>query len=227
MPPRALLFDFDGVIADTENVHVAAWQRTFAAMGWEVADEVCARAVEIDDRAFLAEVFEKRKILDGNVEGWVSRKQELTLSLLADSPRVYPGLIALVDRLKRFGTVKLAVVSTTWRANIVTVLKAAEIYPAFSLIVGKESVKSVKPDPEAYKLAVQSLGLRPGDAVALEDSASGLASARGAGVRAVAVGHRQAAGDWVGNHEFVADLRKTDVVLAAIGLPTGPKINAP
>ena len=42
MPLRALLFDFDGVLADTENIHVAAWQRTFADLGWEVPDEVCA-----------------------------------------------------------------------------------------------------------------------------------------------------------------------------------------
>ncbi|MBV8266223.1 MAG: HAD family phosphatase, partial [Planctomycetaceae bacterium] len=43
-PPRAILFDFDGVIADTENIHIAAWQRTLAALGWEMSDESCARA---------------------------------------------------------------------------------------------------------------------------------------------------------------------------------------
>ena len=42
MSLRALLFDFDGVLADTENIHVAAWERTFADLGWEVPDEVCA-----------------------------------------------------------------------------------------------------------------------------------------------------------------------------------------
>jgi HAD superfamily hydrolase (TIGR01509 family) len=221
MPTRALLLDFDGVIADTENVHVAAWQRTFAAMGWEVADEVCARAMEIDDRAFLAEVFDQRKILHGNIDGWVGRKQELTLSLLTDSPRVYPGVAELIERVKGLGTVKLAAVSTTWRANIVTVLKAANLYSAFSLIVGKEDVKAAKPDPEGYTLAVGSLGLRPRDTVALEDSATGLSAARGAGVRAVAVGHRKAFGPWVGTHEFLDDLRRTDLVLAKIGLATG------
>src|SRR5689334_19316005 len=107
MPPRALLFDFDGVIADTENVHVAAWQRTFAAMGWEAADEVCARSMEVDDRVFLSEVFARREITDGDIDGWVGRKQELTLSLLTDAPRVYSGVAALVDRVKGLGAVKL------------------------------------------------------------------------------------------------------------------------
>ena len=51
---RAVLFDFDGVIADTENHHVAAWQRTFGLMGWLVPDLVCSRAAEQDDHEFLA-----------------------------------------------------------------------------------------------------------------------------------------------------------------------------
>ncbi len=220
LTPRALLLDFDGVIADTENIHVAAWQRTFDAMGWEVADEVCARSMEVDDRVFLADVFESRKIVDGNVNGWVLRKQELTLSMLNDAPRVYPGVVSLVERVRKLGTVKLAVVSTTWRANVVCVLRAAGLYSAFSLIVGKDDVKATKPDPEPYRLAVKSLGLRPGEVVTLEDSPSGLASARAAGVRAVAVGHRRAFGDWAGSGDFLEDLRKTDAVLATIGLST-------
>jgi beta-phosphoglucomutase len=220
MSLRALLFDFDGVIADTENVHIAAWQRTFAAMGWEVADEVCAQAMELDDRAFLAQVFLQRKIAGGNIEGWVRRKQELTTVLLADCPRVYPGVAALVERVR--GKVKLAVVSTTWRANIVTVLKASGLYPAFTLIVGKEDVAATKPDPAPYRLAIKSLGIMPGEAVALEDSSSGLASARDAGLRAVAVGHRLTKGSWIGASPYLPDLSKTDQVLAALGIEWDP-----
>src|SRR5262245_54222506 len=120
MSLRAILFDFDGVIADTENVHVAAWQRTFAALGWEVADDVCARAAEVDDRAFLAEIFAEKGIEGGDVEGWVRRKQRLTVQMLADSPRLYPGLAELVIRLR--GRYRLAVVSGTWRENVAVVL---------------------------------------------------------------------------------------------------------
>ena len=123
MPPRAVLFDFDGVIADTENIHVAAWQRTFGLMGWRYRPTSLRRAAEIDDRDFLAEVFAGKEIDGGDVDGWVRRKQELTVALLADSPRIYPGVAELVARLR--GRVRLAVVSTTWRENIETVLRAA------------------------------------------------------------------------------------------------------
>ena len=82
MTPKAILFDFDGVIAETENHHIAAWQRTLGAMGWQVADEVAARAVEVDDREFLADLFTARGIPVDKVDEWVERKQELTVQLL-------------------------------------------------------------------------------------------------------------------------------------------------
>lgn len=216
MPPRALLFDFDGVLADTENVHVAAWQRTFDLLGWEVPDEVCARAVEIDDRAFLAEVFARRKVEGGDIEGWVRRKRALAASLLSDSPRIYPGVSDLVGSARAL--VRLAVVSTTWRANIEVVLEVAGLRDAFPVLVGKEDVRAVKPDPECYRLALSRLGIKPEEAVALEDSASGLAAARGAGIRTVAVGHRLPRGEWSGPSDYVPDLTQTAEVLALLGL---------
>src|SRR5947208_1861258 len=115
MPPRAVLFDFDGVIADTENIHIASWERTFGLLGLDVPAGACVRAAEVDDRAFLAEVFAGKQVGDGDIAGWVRRKQDLTVALLADAPRVYPGVVPLVQGLR--GRVRLAVVSTTWREN--------------------------------------------------------------------------------------------------------------
>ncbi len=83
---RALLLDFDGVIADTENHHVAAWQRTLAALGWQVPDEVAARAAEVDDRLFLRDLFADQQIEGGEIEGWVQKKQALAIQMLRDAP---------------------------------------------------------------------------------------------------------------------------------------------
>ena len=69
--------------------------------------------------------------------------------------------------------------TTTWRRNVEIVLAASGLADAFALVVAKEDVSAVKPDPEAYDLAVKRLKLRPSQAVALEDSPTGLASARG------------------------------------------------
>ncbi|MFO0909596.1 MAG: HAD family phosphatase [Isosphaeraceae bacterium] len=215
-PPRALLFDFDGVIADTENHHIAAWQRTLAAIGWVVSDEVCQKAMEKDDRIFLAELFTEREIKGGDVEGWVRRKQTLTQTLLADAPRIYPGIAALLERLR--GKVTLGVVSTTWRDNVTLVLEAARLRSYFDLIIAKEDVVLPKPDPEPYRRAVESLSLSPEQAVAIEDSPGGIASALGAGLRALAVGHRHGEGPWTCGAPFLADLRQTEAVIQQLGL---------
>jgi len=216
MPIRAVLFDFDGVIADTENVHIAAWQRTLARLGWELPDEICANAAEVDDRKFLADLFARRKIEQGDVEGWVRSKQELTATMLADSPRLYPGVAELVRALAT--RVRMAVVSTTWRENIAIVLHSAGLEDYFQTVVGKQDVRDVKPEPEGYLLALERLGLGPEEAIALEDSMTGLAAARSAGVTALAVGHRQPRGDWVGMSGFVDDLTNTADVIARLGL---------
>lgn len=215
MSPRAVLLDFDGVIADTENIHVVAWERTFAALGWDVPPEVCARAAEEDDRLFLASVFAGRGIDDGDIDGWVRRKQGLTVGMLADAPRVYPGLIGLIGRLA--DRARLAIVSGTWRENVEIVLKAAGLAERFELIVAKEEVATPKPDPEPYRHALGRLGLGPDQAMALEDSPSGLESARGAGLRCIAVGHRRPAGAWTGDAPYLADLTDADRVLMMLG----------
>src|SRR5262245_59743117 len=116
MPPKAILFDFDGVIAETENQHVAAWQRTASFIGLQITDEVAARALEVDDREFLTDLFAEREIPVDKVDEWVGRKQALTVELLRYAPRVYPGVIELVGALR--GRARLAVVSGTWRENV-------------------------------------------------------------------------------------------------------------
>ena len=77
MALRAVLLDFDGVIADTENHHIAAWQRTLAALGWQVPDEVAARSADVDDREFLRDLLAAHQITDGDIDGWVRKKQAL------------------------------------------------------------------------------------------------------------------------------------------------------
>lgn len=218
MRPSAVLFDFDGVLVDTENVHVAAWQRTLARIGWELADEAAVRASEIDDRYFLKELFGARKIEGANLDGWMRLKQDLAETMLADAPRLYPGVTALVEALREKG-VRLAVVTTTWRRNVEIVLKAAGLADAFQAVIAKEDVSAVKPDPEAYDLALKRLGLKASEAVALEDSPTGLTSAIAAGIEVVAVGHRRPEGPWSAGHRYLADLTDTEGTMKALGLP--------
>jgi len=216
MLARALLLDFDGVIADTQNHHIAAWQRTLCALGWHVPDEVSARSAEIDDRDFLRELFASQQIEGGDIEGWVRKKQALTVSLLRDAPRIYPGVHELVGRLH--DRMRLAVVTGTWRQNVEAVLAASGLAGAFELIVSKEDVNRVKPDPEAYLLALRRLECSGSQAVAIEDSPSGLAAATAAGIPCIALGHRREFGEWVGSAVYFSGLEPVSGLLQYLRL---------
>ena len=99
---------------------------------------------------------------------------------------------------------RLAVVSGTWRENIEAVLDAAGLADHFETIVAKEDVMAVKPAPEAYHLALERLRISARSSVAIEDSPSGIAAARAAGIRVIAVGHRRTFGDWVGDATYMS-----------------------
>ena len=215
MSPKAVLFDFDGVIVDTENIHIAAWQRTMLRMGWELTDDACARAAEIDDRVFLTELFAARKMDGADIDGWVRQKQDLAETMLADAPRVYPGVVPLIDELR--GKTRLGIVTTTWRRNVTIVLNALGLADAFEVIVAKEDVAQVKPAPDAYHLALRRMTLTPDDAIAIEDSPTGVVSARAAGLRVIAVGHRRPEGAWSADCRFLAEFTDTTRAMDAVG----------
>jgi beta-phosphoglucomutase len=216
MPPKAILLDFDGVIADTENHHIAAWQRTLSALGWQVSDEVAARSAEVDDREFLGELFAGRGIVSQKIDDWVLRKQVLTVQMLKDSPRFYPGAVELIRLLH--AKAKLAVVSGTWRENIKALLGTADLDDCFEVIVGKEDVTSLKPAAEPYLLGLKKLRVSARSAVAIEDSPAGLAAARAAGIKVVAIGHRHPFGDWVGDSLYVSGFEPVEGLLRNLGM---------
>ncbi len=136
--------------------------------------------------------------------------------MLNDMPRLYPGVTELITELRdRF---RLAIVSTSWRENIVTVLTASGLSDAFEWIVAKEDVSAVKPDPTCYRLALKHLAIPASAAIALEDSPVGVAAAQAASIRVVAVGHRRAEGTWTGGAPYVATLDARSLVYKALGI---------
>ena len=146
MPLKAILLDFDGVIAETDNHHIAAWQRTLSALGWQIPDEVAARSAEIDDREFLVELFAQRGIVSDKIDDWIRRKQVLTVQMLKDSPRLYPGCRRADPAAARAGP-NWRIVSGTWRENIRAVLEAAGLGDCFETIVSKEDVDVAEAGP--------------------------------------------------------------------------------
>jgi beta-phosphoglucomutase len=184
----AVIFDFDGVLADTERLHLRAFQAALASLRVVLDEsEYFTRYVGYDDRETLVRLAEDRGLaLEGaGLDRLLHAKSVAYRAQLAEGSALFPHTRACIDRLRpRF---PLAIASGSLRAEITDILTAAGLAGAFGAIVGADDVARSKPAPDLYLAAARGLGVAPSTAVAIEDSHWGLEAARAAGMRRVAV----------------------------------------
>jgi beta-phosphoglucomutase len=183
----ALLFDFDGVLADTEPLHFACWKQLLAGKGialdWDYYETKC---IGISDRDMLSAL--------GKIGPIVHSIDEL-LPLYPLKKKAFAELCAqsalISDELRRQLTVlypyKMAVVTSSGRTEIEPILLRENILTLMGAAVYGNEVKALKPDPEPYRTAMERLGATR--AIAFEDSDAGIASATAAGCEVVIVRH--------------------------------------
>ncbi len=182
----ALLFDFDGVLADTEPVHWQCWSELIAAntgfnLTWECYLRDC---VGTSDR-FLAELVERLCGCPANrVMELYPAKKQLFLQRILKQPPIYPETVSFV---KSQVSIHMAVVSSSARSEIAPILAAAGVLASFHSTVFSDDVRELKPAPEPYEKAAQLLGARA--PLVFEDSDAGMESARAAGFDCIRVPH--------------------------------------
>lgn len=185
---RAVVFDFDGVLADTERLHLVALRDTLATRGWTLTDEdYFTHYLGYDDRGCMTEFARRQGVSLGSetLSALLSDKEERYATLFARGEVLYPTARACIERLS--AVFPLAIASGSLRGEIETILDANDLLSYFSVIVGADDVKEGKPAPESYVRAVDLLGVAGAEAVAIEDSPWGLQSARGAGLRTIGI----------------------------------------
>jgi beta-phosphoglucomutase len=187
MSPRyqAILFDFDGVLVDSEPVHHKCWQEILAPFGidlnWQLYSEHC---IGIADRAmvsFLCNLATPPANLD-SLYAEYPRKKELFRNRMS-AIGVSDEVKALLTELRPH--YKLAIVSSSNIREISAVLDASGLSPMFDTIVHGGDVPRHKPAPDPYLLAMERLEVST--AIALEDSKAGIASARAAGLPVIEI----------------------------------------
>ena len=193
---RAVIFDFDGVIANSEPLHFAAFRGVLADQGVTLIEaEYYAKYLGYDDIGVFRAVSGDRG-LSWNaslVTGLAARKAVRLERLEQERSILFPGAERAIRRLA--ATLPLAIASGALRAEIVGVLDHAGLSRYFAAVVAAEDTLAGKPAPDPYLRAVSLLGTAIGqslaacDCVAIEDSHWGLESARAAGLRTIAVTH--------------------------------------
>jgi len=180
---QAVLFDFDGIIVDTERLHWEAFNRVLHPFGRSISwAEYVETFIGFDDRDAFRHALPEGDFLDRDL--LIARKAAVFQELLAsDGAVALPGAVALIRNLS--GKIPLAICSGALRTDIAPILKTLGVENAFDTIVTADDTHISKPDPAPYRLAVKKLGVSGG--VAIEDTPAGISSARGAGLKVLAV----------------------------------------
>jgi beta-phosphoglucomutase len=183
---EAICFDFDGVLADSEPVHFDCWSEVLKPLGiqldWNVYVKYC---IGVPD-ALVAEFFRHQIDPPATYEAvWAqhARKRELFRARVQADP---PISDAVRECIKSLSDYRLALVSASSRSELEPLLERAGLRACFDALVCAEDVERTKPAPDPYLLAVRLLGVTK--ALAVEDSASGIESARAAGLDVLEVG---------------------------------------
>lgn len=191
---RAVVFDFNGLIVDDENLHFLLFAEQLATQGIELTEELYAdRYLGYDDRGcFLAAMADHDVPCSAELLSLlIDRKAQRYLDLARESLKFFPGLAECVDRLSSAG-ISLAVCSGALRAEVLLGLEISGIADRFLGVVAAEDTAACKPDPEGYLKALELLkntipDLDANQVTAVEDSLAGIQAAKSAGFHVVGI----------------------------------------
>lgn len=213
---KAVIFDFDGIIVDTEPLHYQAFQKILVPLGMGYSwDDYVSHYMGFDDREAFREVYKTigQDIGDSELGGLILRKAAVFERIITDGITPYPGALELIKNLSE--QVPLALCSGALPSDIAPILKQLNIFDAFDIIVTAKDVTASKPDPESYTLAVQKLCavfpdkmIMPWECLAIEDTPAGITSAQKAGIPVLAVTNSFPAEKLVGAARIIDSLEK-------------------
>ena len=175
---KAILFDMDGTLVNTEPLHEEAWHATLAQLNLQFPSDWFNHYTGSTDRILITDVA-KHYNLDLDVDELLTEKKNRFLEMAKTRSQAFDGVNEGLSLLQ--DKYELALVTSSSSQGAKRVLDATSLFPFFKTIVTFDDVEKHKPDPEPYTKAVQFFGLHPNECIAIEDSVSGSKSAKAAG----------------------------------------------
>jgi HAD superfamily hydrolase (TIGR01509 family) len=183
---KALIFDFDGLILETETPIFQSWQEIYQAYGCELLlEEWLANVGTAEEQFDPFASLEQRSGQPIDRQQTLTRRQRRELELIENQP-VMPGVRAYLESARQLG-LRVGLASSSSCDWVVGHLERLGLIGYFDAIAASDDVARTKPDPALYRTAVEWLGVTPWEAVAFEDSRNGLIAAKRAGLYCVVV----------------------------------------
>ena len=211
---RAVIFDFDGVIADSEPLHFESLRRTLADIGIVLTEQAYyADYLGFDDRGCILEALRinQRPVSPPLIQELMAKKAAAYLTAIKDHLVIFPGVREFVEDAA--ATYPIAIASGALRTEIELVLEQVGIRKAFGHITSAEDVTCGKPNPEPFLQALAGLNrqysaapISPDSCLAIEDSLPGIRAAKAAGMKVLAVA----------NTHTVQDLHEADAISSSL-----------
>ena len=185
---RALLFDLDGTLAETDSLHLPTWVDALEPYGVDIDEEfyrerISGRSTGEIVGDLLPDLSEEEGASIGDAKEASFRERAAGLEPL-------PGLLDFVQEGKRRG-MRMALVTNAPKENVGAILPALKLQDYFQTVVLAAEVGAVKPDPAPYEAALERIGVSADVALAFEDSVSGIASSVAAGIPTVGISSTQ------------------------------------
>jgi len=182
---QAVIFDMDGVIADTEPLHTRAYLSALRTFGIHVSEGDYRKTVTEEGKT-IATWFVELGGDPGDIDELYRRKDEIYFPLLRAEAAPRQGLFSLLSNLRK-SSIPCALATSSRRVNAELVLDCFNLRDFFTIVLALEDVTHVKPHPEVFLLALKHLSVQPHTTIILEDAPKGVRAARDAGIPVVAV----------------------------------------
>lgn len=184
---KAVIFDFDGLILDTETPGYHSYRQMFEELGAQLPLEEWAKGIGTTNSGYFHPLDYLERQIGKKIDRALFKQQaEEKYHILVQSMLVRPGVVNYLQAAQKLG-LKIGLASSSRRSWVESYLKKYDLYTYFHVIRTKDDVVLVKPDPELYIQALELLGVKNSEAIVFEDSLNGLHAAKAAGIYCVIV----------------------------------------